>query len=326
MADWSVGPRCRYYYLFHLSLPFNFHYSAYLFYSNCFTILSFLLVTGHYAVSRKAWINDLCIWGMSTLCNPIMWQHQHTYAHHSHTNEFDYDPDLHHFQRLLRVHKQFKYEAIYAYQRNPIYVVFSYMLVVFGTCLWIPINFLKDGSLYGIVDFTNKNRVHVRISSMLHLVSFIAIVLVAPFINVGPFRATACGVIQMATSGLLFAFFSQINHLNEASFVKYSKAAADLQDTSVGSSCVSSSWAAKQVESSNNFATSRLLWHILSNGLNMQIEHHLFPSLNHCHLHLIKQSVKETCKEYGVEYKEYESFWCIVKATLSWLDVLSKPS
>lgn len=294
-----------------------------LFTRSCCSLVSSI---GHYAVSRKAWINDWCLWGMASLCNPVMWQHQHTYAHHSHTNDFDHDPDLHHFQRLLRVHRQFKYEAIHAYQKNPIYVVFSYMLVVFGTCLWIPLNFLKDGSLYGIVEFTNKNKVLVKISSLLHFVCYIATVLVAPFFNVGPVKAVSCGILQLATSGLLFAFFSQINHLNETSFRKYPDGVADSASTRKSTFSTSSSWAAKQVESSNNFATSRLLWHILSNGLNMQIEHHLFPSLNHCHLHLIRQSVRETCEEFSVEYKEYESLWCIVQDTLSWLDVLSRPS
>jgi hypothetical protein len=44
-------------------------------------------------------------------------------------------------------------------------------------------------------------------------------------------------------------------------------------------------WAADQ-ETSNNFCSQSLLRHVISNGLNHQIEHH-YLLLNACHLHLI---------------------------------------
>lgn len=84
-----------------------------------------------------------------------------------------------------------------------------------------------------------------------------------------------------------------------------------------------SSWAVAQVETSNNFAIDSALWHVLSNGLNLQIEHHLFPGLNHCHLHHIAPIVKTTCQEYGVRYKSYETWTDIMGATLKWLRQLA---
>lgn len=30
--------------------------------------------------------------------------HQHTYGHHSYTNDFALDPDVHHFEGILRMH------------------------------------------------------------------------------------------------------------------------------------------------------------------------------------------------------------------------------
>merc|ERR1712151_689187 len=83
------------------------------------------------------------------------------------------------------------------------------------------------------------------------------------------------------------------------------------------------SWAASQIETSNNFATNSTLWHILSNGLNLQIEHHLFPGLNHCHLHLISNVVKETCNEFNVRYKNYDTWSDIINDTLIWFHKLS---
>jgi fatty acid desaturase len=63
------------------------------------------------------------------------------------------------------------------------------------------------------------------------------------------------------------------------------------------------SWAADQIESTIDFCPQSTLWFYASLHLSMQIEHHLFPSLNHCHLQLIQPVVEETCKEYNVNYK-----------------------
>jgi fatty acid desaturase len=127
--------------------------------------------------------------------------------------------------------------------------------------------------------------------------------------------AFSCGIIHIATAGLLFAVFSQINHLNEFS-IETDKGETDEK-------MLKGSWAARQVATSNNFATKSLFWHIFSNGLNMQIEHHLFPGLNHCHLHVIQPTVQKTCEEFGVHYKSFESWSDVMGATLSWLDKLS---
>ena len=48
---------------------------------------------------------------------------------------------------------------------------------------------------------------------------------------------------------------------------------------------------------------------ILSGGLNYQIEHHLFPSVNSCHLPEISKIVKKLCKKYNIKYNEYNSFF-----------------
>jgi fatty acid desaturase len=135
--------------------------------------------------------------------------------------------------------------------------------------------------------------------------------------------ATAAVLAHVFTSGLLFAFFSQINHLNERS-LEPSIVNPSERTGSTGASSLASSWAKIQVEASNNFAPDSRVWHVLSNGLNLQIEHHLFPGLNHCHLHRIAPTVRRTCEEHGVRYKSYAGWRDIAGATLEWLDRLSR--
>jgi fatty acid desaturase len=86
---------------------------------------------------------------------------------------------------------------------------------------------------------------------------------------------------------------------------------------------VLSALAAVVLQTANNFAPGSTLWHFLSNGLNYQIEHHLFPGLNHCHLSHISPVVQSTCEEYGVCYKSYATWSDTMQAALDWLDKLS---
>jgi fatty acid desaturase len=260
---------------------------------------------GHFSASRIPYVNDAGVWAMCLLANPVVWQYQHTYAHHSHTNSIEHDPDLHHFETLLRVHRKFPLRDRYKLQSSAAFVVVAWALVVVGTCFWIPWGVLQSSSLYGMVPVSRPWGMYV------HFVAYFGVIMVAPFFS----HATAGGAVlavltHMFTSGLLFAFFSQINHLNEHSL--------DSDATT------SKSWAKAQVETSNNFAPDSYAWHVLSNGLNLQIEHHLFPGLNHCHLHHIAPVVRQTCLEHGVQYKSYGSWREIVHATLTWLDRLSK--
>lgn len=282
---------------------------------------------GHFAVSRIPWVNEYGVWAMSFICNPILWQHQHTYGHHSYTNEFDHDPDLHHFDNFIRVHKRIRYQSHYRYQSNWLYVMFAYLFVVFGTCFYIPWGVISCGTLYGIVDWSDKERPTKSLGMRLHLILYIFIVGAVPLIT---HQSTASALfaiyIHIATLGLVFAVFSQINHLNELSLMSDMASRNENKEKSQHSSKdprLLGSWAAAQVETSNNFASESFFWHILSNGLNHQIEHHLFPGLNHCHLHHIAPVVKFTCTEFGVCYKSYETWKDLMAATLEWFDKLS---
>lgn len=270
---------------------------------------------GHFAASRKSWINDIGVLGISLLCNPIMWQHQHTYAHHSHTNSFDHDPDMHHFTTLLRVHKRFQQKGIYKFQRSWLFVAFAYTFVCFGTCVWIPVGFIMEGSLYGMVEWTDRRRPLRALGMWLHLVLYTFFIMIWPFlVHTSYLAAWSAMTVHLSTTGLIFAIFSQINHLNEASLKTNPHA---------DNPTLKHSWAVAQVESSNNFCPQSFLWHFLSNGLNLQIEHHLFPALNHCHLPRIQPVVQTTCAEFGVAYKSYDSWKSLMNATLKWLKQLS---
>jgi linoleoyl-CoA desaturase len=63
-----------------------------------------------------------------------------------------------------------------------------------------------------------------------------------------------------------------------------------------------------------NFATRSKSMSWILGGLNFQVEHHLFPKISHVHYPAINKIVKATCKEYGVNYREFPTVVSAIKS------------
>lgn len=266
----------------------------------------------HFAISHNPTVNYLGSLGMGAITSPFIWLYQHTYSHHSFTNDFSHDPDLHHFDGILRMHSNSSWLKRYQFQSNRLYVYFWYIIVVFGSTIWIPVASFINQSLHGITDLRSVSR-EEWIKATSHTIIFVWLILIQPFFHLSKCQAALNGLLYLIISGLFFGFFSQVNHLDPESV----SAAAKQRSKP--------SWAATQVETSNNFCTDSYFWTWLSNGLNHQIEHHLFPGINHEKLPLIRSIVQKTCEEFGVNYRSYPSTRSILQATANYYHLLSSP-
>jgi fatty acid desaturase len=263
----------------------------------------------HFSVSSFPWVNSMMGFiGMGLIAQPSLWLHQHTFAHHSHTNDHEKDPDLHHFT-FLRTHPEMLWESKYRGQARKIYVIVWWAFATFGESLYLPIYALVVGEMNSAM----KVPFRLGITQILHLVVYMGLVVFAPLAGGGGVRAI---LMFWATSGILFGIFTQVNHLNSSSFSKDASTADNQQ--------LRDSWAARQVETSNNFGIGNPIWFTLSNGLNYQIEHHLWPGMNHEHLWVVAPVVQRTCAEFGVRYKSYSSLWNILGDTMEHFKQLSE--
>lgn len=80
-------------------------------------------------------------------------------------------------------------------------------------------------------------------------------------------------------------------------------------------------WLLEQLHHTNTFAPSL---NGVFGGLNMQVEHHLFPRISHRHYPALRLIVKEFCKEHGLPYNDY-SLYGVIWATLVRFAQLSLP-
>jgi delta11-fatty-acid desaturase len=130
-------------------------------------------------------------------------------------------------------------------------------------------------------------------SLKLRLVFYFLVIHALPFYLHGlTVRGLLFSVVPIYFFSVCFMISSQINHLTPHNTEQFDK-----------------NFFAHQVITSHDVATDSYLVFLLTGGLNMQIEHHLFPSVNHCHLHKLKDHVRETCKKHNVNYTESKSLW-----------------
>ena len=57
-----------------------------------------------------------------------------------------------------------------------------------------------------------------------------------------------------------------------------------------------------QVESTQDYSTDSWFWTVFTGTLNHHVAHHLFPGVIQSYCPLITPIVKQTCKEFGIQY------------------------
>ena len=88
----------------------------------------------------------------------------------------------------------------------------------------------------------------------------------------------------------------------------------------------SAHWSCKQVLGTSNWHSGSVWWNWVSGGLNHQIEHHLFPSMNINLYPSISPIVQQTCIEYGMPYHNYPSFGVAYLDMIRYLRAMGDPA
>ena len=71
-------------------------------------------------------------------------------------------------------------------------------------------------------------------------------------------------------------------------------------------------WMYQQIIDSCNFSPGSWFWNHITGGLNHQIEHCLFPGINHVHYPKIASIVQQICYENNVPYNYHQNLWDVI--------------
>lgn len=211
------------------------------------------------------------------------WLIKHTYYHHSYTNIINLDNDLN-----LYIEKT-NSNNFNTKINNSIYTKFckKYFYIKIKKIYRNFINYIY------VIKEDSKNIINI-ISKLIFTYSFF----IYNFNRYNIFYLLFITIFQIVLISFLFLIFTQVNHIHTVNFTN------------------NKNFYIHQIEASNNINTQSKILTILSGGLNCQIEHHLFPSVNSCHLQNLAKIIKPLCKKYNIKYNESNSFFSSLYDTI----------
>ncbi len=268
---------------------------------------------GSYSTKSK-WNNIMAYTSNFLGANAFLWAQKHNINHHTYTNIEGVDDDID-VRPFIRIHSEQKKIWIHNFQH--FYWPFLYILTYI---FWV---YYRDFVKYftrkiaentPIQKITTKEHIVFWVSKLFHVGFFI----VLPSYIVG-WKETLFGYgIAALVVGFILAIVFQLAHIVEnLNFI----APGNTNEFNV-----EDDWAVHQINTTANFATKSKVLSWLLGGLNFQVEHHLFPRISHVHYPQLNAILIDTCKDFGVTYREYPSMFSAIKSHVSHLRQIGKAS
>ena len=243
----------------------------------------------HFSLSCDWRVNAILPYLFPWLSSPWMWYHQHVIGHHCYTNVAHKDPDLAHAPQLMREHNSIKWRKSHAHQKS-----WSRVLFVWSVAVGLGLQVLSDvranlkGTYNNVVPYKSMETARFYAHSAGRII-YIASLFVWPFACFPVWKALIWAFAPITLFSWYFMINSQINHLTEDT--------AHAEDTN---------FLKHQIITAQDFGTQSWWCYFFSGGLNMQIEHHMFPCVNHCHLPALQKKVQAICEKHGVRYNQVD--------------------
>jgi len=247
----------------------------------------------HFSLSTNWRINALFSFSAPFTSSPLMWYHQHVIGHHAYPNIGYRDPDLAHAPGVLRVHDSINWKPAHKYQLISALIIWTLGATLYMTL--VPLKVVITGAYNRAVFLKRLSKIRITRHLLGRLLCAVAL-WSWPWYVFPTWKAIIWCTVPMFVHSFCFMACTQLNHLTAAN--------AKASDPE---------FFRHQVVTSHTFAPYSKLTFWATGGLNLQIEHHLFPTVNHCHLPKIHYIVKTVCVKHGVAYHESESFWQALK-------------
>ncbi len=249
---------------------------------------------GSYSSNKK--VNKLLALTFNIIgANSYIWNIVHNQVHHTYTNISGHDDDIELAKGLVQLSPHQPKNKIQKYQH--FYAFFLYGLT---TLSWF---FRKDYLKFFKKKIGNQRYKHPPIeyfNLFLYKIIYYSLFIVLPLLllNITWWQFIIGYVIMNVVEGLVLGLVFQLAHLVEDTEIR--KAPTD--------NTIQEAWAEHQMRTTADFSRNSKLITFLCGGLNMQIEHHLFPKICHTHYPKISGIVKETALEFNLPYHENKTF------------------
>lgn len=265
----------------------------------------------HGSLFKSKQLNNIFAWLFNIVgANDYIWTIMHNQAHHTYTNIEGHDEDLQSVP-FLRMSPHQPLKPVHRFQH-------WLALPTYGlaTLAWVFIKDYKKMLQPQIGSITpqheTKHWVRLFVGKALYYTLFI--VLPFTFIDAPWYHILFAFLLSHYVEGFTLAIVFMLAHVVEETHFPIPNEQNQVE----------SNWAVHQMYTTANFATESALTCFFCGGLNFQVEHHLFPLINHIHFPAISKIVKATAEEYGIPYFDHPTMLSAVKSHVRLLKYLGK--
>jgi linoleoyl-CoA desaturase len=251
----------------------------------------------HGSYSSHAWVNKLVGYSFNLIGgNDEVWRVTHNLVHHTYTNIPGHDEDIEVAPGLIRLSPEEKLRPHMRYQH-----LYAFPLYGLASLSWAVrkdyVKFFKKK----IGETPNKHKPIDYFTLFLFKGVHYALFMILPWIFLDiTWWQFLIGFLSMHLAcGLTLGLVFQLAHVVEGTEFPYPNGEGNIEEA----------WAIHQMQTTADFARNSWLANFLCGGLNMQIEHHLFPYVCHTHYRELSKIVEATAKEFGVPYIDNPTFW-----------------
>lgn len=251
----------------------------------------------HGSYSKNPKINKLFGYVFNIIgANDYVWNITHNIVHHTFTNIPDHDEDIDVAPGLIRLSPT---DKVYKIQRFQHY--YAFLLYGLASISW---SFKKDYVKFfqkKIGNYDNSARpmrVFLRLLFFKAVYYFFSIILPLMVLNIAWWQFLIGYLCMHIAKGLVLGLVFQLAHVVEGTEFPLPNEEGNIEEA----------WAVHQMHTTANFARKSFWATFFCGGLNMQVEHHLFPKICHVHYPAISEIVRKTALEHGLPYIENETF------------------
>jgi fatty acid desaturase len=262
----------------------------------------------HFSLFTKPWMNSFVfrVFSPLVISTHQIWSTSHVVSHHIHTLTPD---DLQDNYPVKRVQPALPHRWFHRFQHVYIWIVY-----LFGLPLWTLSDLIDSIPVL----FTGRHKMRrftllQRLENTLVLTFNIFITIVLPFIFLPFWNALIVCLCSNVPSSLMLVIQIAVNHEVPECMSK-----TDPNKKKID-------WGTHQVLTSHDFGVNSSLALHFSGGLNMQIEHHIFPSVHYVHYPALAKIVQQACLEFNLPYNTSKHLFEAVSKHYQLLKHCTKP-
>ncbi len=252
----------------------------------------------HGAFSSSARVNKWL--GMTFLlggANPYLWTIAHNGIHHTYTNVHGHDDDVNIAGGIVRLDHDAPVRPAHRFQH-----FYAFGLYALTSIAWAFIKDFRNLGRFATGPHAPRGGHPKReiFNLFFFKAAYYFLYLGLPLIvlSVTWWQVLLGFFVMHVAEGLTLALVFQLAHVVEGTEFPIPNDANTIEE----------SWAAHQLRTTANFASKSPLAHFLCGGLNMQVEHHLFPKICHTHYPALSRIVEQTATEFDLPYLNNASF------------------